>query len=105
MARSVVNLMKRMHSASNETLNRLAMALRTVQVDALVRNPVAQQIAGHQQVAGEVVGLALVDADGVDAGVDALVAVEALLLTAMEDEVANSWAMVKRRRSGLALPL
>ena len=56
----------------------------------MVRDPVAQQIAGHQQVTGEVIGFTLDGADGVDAGVDAfLVAVEALLLAAMQDEVAQ----------------
>ena len=69
-------------------LKPLGDSAENAQIDVLVRYPVTQQIAGHQQVAGEVIGFTLDDADGVDAGIDTfLVAVEALLLTAMQDEM------------------
>ena len=61
-----------------------------MQVDALVRDPLAQQVARHQQVAGKVVRLTFDDTDGVSAGVHAfLVAVEALPLIAVENEMAQ----------------
>jgi len=71
-------------------LETLGDGTQDVQVDPLIGDPIAQQIAGHQQVAREVIGLALDGADVVGAGVDArLVTTEVQPLAAMQDEVAQ----------------
>jgi hypothetical protein len=79
-----------MHSASNDTWNRLAMALRTCRSMRWFEIHSRSKIARHQQVAGEVVRLTLDDTDVVGAGVHAfLVAVETRPLIAVQDEVAQ----------------
>src|SRR6218665_1955442 len=71
-------------------LKTLGDVAEDAEVDALAGNPRAPQIAGHQQVAGEVICLPFDAAEPVDVGGGPLlVAVEALLPAAMQDEVAQ----------------